>query len=72
MKPEHCYHEQTEPVVSGGQVVAHLCLDCSEQLPPGWGCPRCAWEVDDSMRRFADRFPLVQHVQTRACAEHAR
>ena len=29
-----CVHRHTEPVVSGGEVVARLCLTCDEQLRP--------------------------------------
>lgn len=29
-----CNHLETEPVESGGQVVARLCLTCDQQLPP--------------------------------------
>ena len=28
-----CLHANTEPVETGGETVAHLCLDCDAQLP---------------------------------------
>lgn len=30
----NCNHLEIEPVVSGGETVAQLCLTCDAQLPP--------------------------------------
>lgn len=31
-----CLHTEVVPVEAGGEVVAHLCLTCDEQLPEEW------------------------------------
>ncbi len=31
-----CRHTEVEPVISGGETVAHLCLTCDQQLPAEW------------------------------------
>lgn len=53
MTVHHCPHANVEPVevrnhITGGtDTVAHICRDCLEQLPAGWGCPDCKWGHTD-------------------------
>jgi len=34
---ETCDHSEAVPVMSAGEVVAHLCPDCDRQLSAYWG-----------------------------------
>lgn len=57
-----CAHDQTQPVEvrdrrdGGTTVVAQVCVECLEALPPGWGCDDCEWV---EQRRLCDTAPSL-------------
>jgi len=52
------------------EVVAKICNGCLEQLHPGWGCPKCVWDMTET-RTFMDPQPVPLFTLIAPCQEHA-
>jgi hypothetical protein len=61
-----CQHERAEHVVlTTGEIVASVCVNCLQRLPASWGCADCEY---GEIRTLGD--PLPARILTSPCRAH--